>query len=101
MSKTYTIRIPAGTPDISSEDVGAWLEAQLASGKHLATDPGAGERMLRLSLEQEKVKAAAQNLGEPEAVFLRRLIASNVRVPEEPPSQRRSGTFWQRPLWKY
>jgi hypothetical protein len=82
-SKTYTVRVPAGTPDVTSEDVGAWLDAQLASGGPLAADPGAGERTLRLSFEQDKVKAAAQAVGEPEAVFLRRLIGSNVRVPEE------------------
>jgi hypothetical protein len=81
-SKTYTVRVPAGTPDVSSEDVGAWLDAQLVSGGPLAADPGAGERTLRLSFEQDKVKAAAQALGEPEAVFLRRLIGSNVRMPE-------------------
>jgi hypothetical protein len=83
MSKAYSVRVPAGTPEVISEDVGGWLDAQLASQGTLAADPGAGERTLRLSLEQDKVKAAAQAADEPEAVFLRRLIASNLRVPEE------------------
>jgi|SRR6516162_8350428 hypothetical protein len=83
MSKTYTVRVPAGTPDVSSENVGAWLDAQLVSGPPLARDPGAGERTLRLSLDQDKVKAGAHTADEPEAVFLRRLIASNVLVAEE------------------
>jgi hypothetical protein len=82
--KTYTVRAPAATPEVGSENACAWLDAQLASGGPLAVDPGAGERTLRLSLEQDKVKAGADAAGEAEAVFLRRLIASNVRVPEEP-----------------
>jgi hypothetical protein len=83
--KTYTVRAPAATPDVSSENAAAWLDAQLASGAPLKADPGAGERTLRLSLEQDKVKAGAAAAGEAEAVFLRRLIASNVPVPEDPP----------------
>lgn len=89
-SKTYSVRIPVGTADVSSDTATAWLDAQLASNAPLAADPGAGERTLRLSLEQDKVKAGAQAVDEPEAVFLRRLIASNVRVPEEQ-DQREAG----------
>jgi hypothetical protein len=81
--KTYTVRVPAATPEVSSESVGAWLNEQLDSNRSLAADPGAGERTLRLSLEQEKVKASADAAGEVEAVFLRRLVASNVPVAEE------------------
>jgi len=36
-----------------------------------------------LSLDADAVKAGAREAGEPEATFLRRLIATNVRVPEE------------------
>ena len=60
-TKTYTVRVPAGTPDISSEDVAAWLDAQLGSNAPLAADPGAGERSLRLSLDKEKVEQAARS----------------------------------------
>ena len=81
--KTYTVRVPAATPEVGSEIASAWLDAQLSSDKPLAADPGAGDRTLRLSLEQEKVKAGADAVGEVEAVFLRRLIASNVPVSEE------------------
>lgn len=81
--KTYTVRVPSATPEVGSENASAWLDAQLASGGPLAADPGAGERTLRLSLEQDKVKAGADGAGEAEAVFLRRLIASNVLVPEK------------------
>ena len=62
-TKTYTVRVPAGTPDISSEDVAAWLDAQLGSNAPLAADPGAGERSLRLSLDKEKVEQAASGAG--------------------------------------
>jgi hypothetical protein len=83
-NKTYTVRVPSGTPDITSEQAAAWLDKQFASNAPLAADPGAGERTLRLSLDQDKVKAGARAAEEPEAVFLRRLIASNIRIPEEP-----------------
>jgi hypothetical protein len=79
-SKTFTIRISKQAPDVSSEQVAQWLE--VTSLDKLAADPGAGERSLRLSLDADKVKAGAQAAGEAEAVFLRRLIASNIRVPE-------------------
>lgn len=82
--KTYTVRVPSAMPEVTSENASAWLDAQSTSGGSLADDPGAGERTLRLSLEQDKVKAGADAAGEAEAVFLRRLIASNVSVPEEP-----------------
>jgi len=83
-SKTYTVRVPAGTPDVTSESAAQWLEAQLNSNASLAADPGAGERTLRLSLDQDQVEAGAQVAGEPVAVFLRRLIASQVPVAGEP-----------------
>jgi hypothetical protein len=86
-AKTYTVRVPAGTPDVASEDAAAWLDNQLSSSAPLAADPGAGERTLRLSLDQDRVKTGAKAAGEPEAVFLRRLIASNVQVPEGPDKQ--------------
>lgn len=82
-NKTFTVRVPAGAPDLSSEQAAAWLEAQLASNAAMTADPGAGERTLRLSLDAEQVKTGARAAGEAEAVFLRRLIASNVHVPEE------------------
>ena len=83
-TKSYTVRISQSTPEIASDQVAAWLDKQLASNAPLATDPGAGERTLRLSVDADSVKAGARAAAEPEAVFLRRLIASNVRVPEEP-----------------
>lgn len=88
-TKTYTVRVPAGAPDIGSDAVTQWLEAHLASPFELATDPGAGERSLRLSLDRERVEQAARAASEPEATFLRRLIATNVAVPQEEKPQER------------
>jgi hypothetical protein len=82
-TKTYTVRIPAGTTDIGSDAVAQWLKAHLDSAADLGSDPGAGERSLRLSLDKEKVEQAARRVGEPEATFLRRLIATNVAVTQE------------------
>jgi hypothetical protein len=82
-TKTYTVRVPAGTADIGSDAVAQWLEAHLDSASDLSPDPGAGERSLRLSLDKEKVEQAGRRVGEPEATFLRRLIATNVAVPPE------------------
>ena len=67
MSKAYSVRVPAGTPEVISEDVGGWLDAQLASQGTLAADPGAGERTLRLSLEQRN-RVAARCKRLPQAV---------------------------------
>jgi hypothetical protein len=80
-SKTFTVRIPQGALEVTSEQVAGWLET--CSPAELVPDPGAGERSLRLSLDADKVKAGAQAAGEPEAVFVRRLIASHVPIPEE------------------
>ncbi len=81
-NKTFTVRVSKDAPDISSEQTAAWLEAYLESSGELAADPGAGERSLRLSLEKQAVGAGARSAGEPEATFLRRLIATNVRLSE-------------------
>ena len=83
--KTFTIRISKDAPDVSSDQVAGWLEAPLESSRELAADPGAGERSLRLSLDKELVEQGARVAGEPEATFLRRLIATNISLPEEKP----------------
>jgi hypothetical protein len=82
-NKSYTVRIPQNAPGITSDQVAGWLDAYLAAGGELTIDPGAGERSLRLSLDREKVEQSAREAGEPEAVLLRRLIASHVTVPQE------------------
>lgn len=82
-NKSYTVRVSGAAPDIGSDIVAQWLESHLASPADLAPDPGAGERSLRLALDREKVEQAARAAGEPEATFLRRLIATHVGLPTE------------------
>ena len=87
-TKTYSVRMPLSTPEVSGDEVAVWLDNQLASNAALVADPGAGDRTLRLSLDSEKVKAGAKAASEAEAAaFLRRLIASNKYIPEEPDDQ--------------
>ncbi len=86
-TKTYTVRVSVGAPEIGSDTVAGWLDAHLASPGELALDPGAGDRSLRLSLEKETVEQAAHAAAEPEATFLRRLIATNVAIPQEQKQQ--------------
>lgn len=81
-NKTYTVRVSDGGPDITSDQVASWLGDYEGSSGQLAADPGAGERSLRLSLDKEAVEQGARATGEPEAAFLRRLIATNVRLSE-------------------
>ena len=88
-NKSYTVRVPSGAPDISSEAVAQWLDSHSASPAELASDPGAGERSLRLSLDKEKVEQGARAAGEAEATFLRRLIATNIELPQEEEKQQR------------
>jgi hypothetical protein len=85
MSKTFTIRMSKDAPDVSSDQVAAWVEDQSESRRELAADPGAGERSLRLSLDKQAVEQGARIAGEPEATFLRRLIATNIPLPQEKP----------------
>jgi hypothetical protein len=82
-TKTYTVRVPLDAPDTTSDHVSQWLESQLTSPTALAPDPGAGERSLRLSLDKEEVARGARSADEPEATFLRRLIATNVPMSQE------------------
>jgi len=94
-NKTYTVRVSTGAPDITSDQVGEWLAT--TSPAELAADPGAGERSLRLSLDKEKVEQGAGAAGAPEATFLRRLIATHVRVPQEEKTEEREESAEARP----
>jgi hypothetical protein len=82
-SKSYSVRISQDAPDVDSAQAATWLDDQIAAKAVLAPDPGPGEKTIRLSLDADKVKAGAKEAREPEAVFLRRLIATNVTVPGE------------------
>lgn len=82
-TKTYSVRIPQSAPDLSSEQVSTWLLEHTDSTAALALDPGAGPRVLRLTLDRAKVEQNAQAAGETDAVFLRRLIATRANVAPE------------------
>jgi hypothetical protein len=82
-NKTYTVRILEGAHEITSDEVAGWLASYPESFGELAADPGAGERSLRLSLDKQAVERAARAASEPEATFLRRLIATNVTLAEQ------------------
>lgn len=74
----FTVKVPPGFPGITSAEVQAWLR-RLYLGSNpilIAADPGAGDRVLRLSLPADQVNALAVKLGNPPAVALRRLIAT-------------------------
>jgi hypothetical protein len=78
---TYTLKIPPGTPAVGSTEVQAWLRkfSLNCNAVRIAFDPGAGDRVLRLSLPADQVNALAAKLGNPPAVALRRLIATYVQ----------------------
>lgn len=79
-TKTYSVRIPQSAPDVTSEQVSTWLHEQTESAAALAPDPGAGPKVLRLTLDRANVEQSAQAADETEAVFLRRLIATRADV---------------------
>jgi hypothetical protein len=76
----FTVKIPPGFPGITSAEVQAWLRRLSLSSSpfRIAADPGAGDRVLRLSLPADQVNALAAKLGDPPAVALRRLIATYI-----------------------
>jgi len=53
----------------------------------LPPDPGAGERVLRLSLSEKMVDKLAAGLNDPPAVALRRLMAAEMRPLQAAPRQ--------------
>jgi hypothetical protein len=75
---TYTVKVPNSFPAVSSAQVQARLRvvSLSRSASWIAADPGAGDRVLRLSLPGDQVSALATMLGNPPAVALRRLIAT-------------------------
>ena len=76
----FTVKVPPGFRGISSAEVQAWLCRLSLAGSpiRIAADPGAGDRILRLSLPEDQVIALAAKLDDPPAVALRRLIATYI-----------------------
>jgi hypothetical protein len=77
---SYTVKISPAFAEVGSAQVQAWLHGlSFGSGAfRIAADPGAGDRILRLSLPADQVNTLAAKLGDPPAVALRRLIATHV-----------------------
>lgn len=83
-TKTYTVRVSQSAPEFTSEQVATWLVEQLASGGPLNSDPGPGDKNVRVTLEKDQVEQAKRAANETEdAVFLRRLIATRVGLESE------------------
>jgi len=90
----FTVKVPPSFSGIGSAEVQAWLCRLSLGGStiRIAADPGAGDRVLRLSLPEDQVVALAAKLGDPPAVALRRLIATyihgkSVAAPQAAPGR--------------
>jgi len=83
-TKTYSVRVPQSATEVDSEQISTWLDEQLGSEAALTADPGAGPKVLRLTLDRAKVEQGSQVARESEAAFLRRLIATRTGLKPEP-----------------
>jgi hypothetical protein len=91
-SRDFKIRMPVKLEEANSANVAAWLEEALAdNSKRLAADPGAGDELLSLHLDREKVVELANRKRERVPVLLRRLIASHTTIPEAPEKEKSAG----------
>lgn len=84
-SKEYKLRMPADVAEATSTNVSAWIDEALAKDSTLAPDPGPGEKIVPLRLDNEKVLKLANARRERPFVCLRRLIATrcNILAPKE------------------
>lgn len=104
----YTVKVPTSFPAVDSAQVQARLREFCLSGSAgwIAADPGAGDRVLRLSLPGDQVSTLAAKLGDPPAVALRRLIATYTHgnpayaqvVPSRPTSAAPDSWFGRHPV---
>ena len=74
---TYSVRLPAGFPHVSSSVVREMLTVLFAQKIPLVDDPGSGEEYLRLTLPRAQVHALqALAGGDSAGTALRRLVAT-------------------------
>jgi hypothetical protein len=97
MTSTYTVKVPTVWPQVDSAQVRFFLSNPFAT-RAVVMDPGAGDRVLRLSLPTLQVAALASSLGEPPAVALRRLIATRLQAPSQQESCLPFETVFEPPL---
>ncbi len=77
--RPYTVKVPAQWSGINSARAQAYLRDYFIHPLTLPADPGAGERVLRLTLAERQVDALSRGSGDVPAVALRRLLAARVR----------------------
>jgi len=78
-TKTYTVKVPRHWASIGSVRAGVWLREYFIRPLMLPADPGAGDRVLRLTLNERFVLALSRGCGDVPAAALRRLLAARVR----------------------
>jgi len=88
-TRAYTVKVAQDAPDFESGQVARWLDEQIARNAPLAADPGAGDKVLRFTVNSQKLQEGMRSAGEMEAaVFIRRVIATYGGLkPEERKSE--------------
>jgi hypothetical protein len=82
--QAYTVKVPAQWAGINSVRAQTYLREFFIRPLVLPADPGAGEQVLRLTLNERQVDALSRGSGDVPAIALRRLLAARVR--ELPPA---------------
>lgn len=77
--KAYTVKVPAQWAGINSARAQTYLREFFIHPLTLPADPGAGERLLRLTLAERQVDALSRGSGDVPAVALRRLLSARIR----------------------
>ena len=82
--ETYTVKVPPQWAGINSSRAREWLRSYFVHPVELLPDPGGGDRVLRLTLDERMVVALSRRSGDVPAIALRRLLAAHIR--ELPPA---------------
>ena len=83
--KTYTVKAPPQWARINSDRAQNDLRDYFIRPLALPADPGAGEQVLRLTLNERQVDALSRGSGDVPAVALRRLLAAHIwELPAAP-----------------
>ncbi len=77
--KPYTVKVPSQWARVNSGRVQTYLREFFIHPLALPADPGAGEQVLRLTLNERQVDALSRGSGGVPAVALRRLLAARIR----------------------
>lgn len=77
--RAYTVKVPPQWAGVDSARAQSYLRDFFIHPLALPADPGAGERVARLTLNERLVDALSRAAGDVPAVSLRRLLAARVR----------------------